>query len=331
MSPPIMITDDHKSTGVNAPKRIQLVPQTQSQEQTTDIDWEAGPSAAAGSPDNTAVAPSKRRQARDSAPTQVKRRAKPYDAARTTTPRPRKSESNTGNVYPNVANQPTNPYPDASTLSQYASSSSSVYTGTAPSSPQITDDMVASLPSPPNSYGSPTSPTNPYFDSHQDSMMFETMMQSRSYFPLSPPDTAPPSPPVNHNVTSPLDTSLVDFAALSSFAMASQTSDHSLSAFSSPKIHRLIPSSGPTYGGIEVTVLGQNFQPTTQYNCMFGDVLASSTSRWSDNTLVCLLPPRACAGVVPVTLEGLKAEEIAEPEPVLFTYTDESDRSLYVC
>lgn len=33
---------------------------------------------------------------------------------------------------------------------------------------------------------------------------------------------------------------------------------------------------------------------------------------------------------MPVTLEGFKAEDENPAEPVLFTYTDESDRSLYV-
>lgn len=113
--------------------------------------------------------------------------------------------------------------------------------------------------------------------------------------------------------------------------MQPQPDTAAASTLPTPKIHRLIPSTGPTFGGIEVTVLGSNFDPSVLYNCVFGDVVSSSTTRWSENTLVCVLPPRSTAGVVPVTLEGFKAEEEnPAAEPVLFTYTDESDRSLYV-
>ncbi|KAH9966201.1 hypothetical protein BGW80DRAFT_1563029 [Lactifluus volemus] len=94
-----------------------------------------------------------------------------------------------------------------------------------------------------------------------------------------------------------------------------------------PRIHRLIPSSGPIIGGIEVTVLGSNFHPSLQLQCIFGDVVASSTQRWSDNTLVCILPPRATSGVVAVWFNGLQKEDDGTP-PCLFTYTDESDRAL---
>jgi uncharacterized protein len=96
-----------------------------------------------------------------------------------------------------------------------------------------------------------------------------------------------------------------------------------------PRIHRLIPSSGPIIGGIEVTVLGSNFHPSLQLQCIFGDVVASSTQRWSDNTLVCILPPRATLGVVAVWFNGLQKEDDGTP-PCLFTYTDESDRALSV-
>ena len=96
-----------------------------------------------------------------------------------------------------------------------------------------------------------------------------------------------------------------------------------------PTIHRLIPNMGPTHGGIEVTVLGANFHPSLQLNCVFGDVTASSTQRWSDNTLVCVLPPRATPGVVAVWFEGVgKTEDQINAPPSLFTYTDESDRAL---
>ena len=94
-----------------------------------------------------------------------------------------------------------------------------------------------------------------------------------------------------------------------------------------PRIHRLIPAVGPTFGGIEVTVLGANFHPTMQLNCVFGSTVSTSTQRWSDNTLVCLLPPSPTPGQVHVWFEGLPKEEDGTP-PCLFTYTDETDRAL---
>ncbi|KAG6885909.1 hypothetical protein C0993_007927 [Termitomyces sp. T159_Od127] len=96
-----------------------------------------------------------------------------------------------------------------------------------------------------------------------------------------------------------------------------------------PIIHRLIPHMGPTHGGIEVTVLGANFHPSLQLNCVFGDITASSTQRWSDNTLVCVLPPRATPGVVAVWFDGFpKMLDQTNTQPSLFTYADESDRAL---
>jgi hypothetical protein len=92
-----------------------------------------------------------------------------------------------------------------------------------------------------------------------------------------------------------------------------------------PRLHRLIPSEGPIYGGAEVTVLGSNFYEGL--TCLFGENPATPTHCWSANTLLCILPPAATAGPVvvsfkehPLMLEG--------QDVVLFTYFDESDRAL---
>lgn len=97
-----------------------------------------------------------------------------------------------------------------------------------------------------------------------------------------------------------------------------------------PKMQRLIPSSGPTTGGIEITVLGSNFHASLPLECVFGGAVASSTHRWSDNTLVCVLPPRATAGLVSVGFKGIKEVGQEEGACCLFNYVDESDRQLYV-
>jgi hypothetical protein len=98
---------------------------------------------------------------------------------------------------------------------------------------------------------------------------------------------------------------------------------------SSPRIQRLIPSSGPTHGGIEITVLGSNFSNISDLHITFGGCRSSFTQRWSDNTLVCMLPPRSFPGEVEVGFDGV-SPEYGDCEPAIFTYKDESDRALWV-
>ncbi|CCM01921.1 uncharacterized protein FIBRA_03993 [Fibroporia radiculosa] len=64
-----------------------------------------------------------------------------------------------------------------------------------------------------------------------------------------------------------------------------------------------------------------------QLNCVFGGAISSSTQRWSDNTLVCLLPPSTNPGSVPVWFDGMAKEEDGTA-PCIFTYKDETDRAL---
>ncbi|CAO3578382.1 unnamed protein product [Absidia cylindrospora] len=91
-----------------------------------------------------------------------------------------------------------------------------------------------------------------------------------------------------------------------------------------PQLERLVPAQGPTYGGVEVTVLGSGFY--RGLTCLFGEH-AASTVYWNPNTLVCVLPPAATPGPVvvsfkehPIVLEG---QDVA-----LFTYYDASDQAL---
>ncbi|CAG8436235.1 7106_t:CDS:10 [Funneliformis caledonium] len=94
-----------------------------------------------------------------------------------------------------------------------------------------------------------------------------------------------------------------------------------------PRMSRLIPSEGPTYGGIEVTVLGSNF--FEGLTCVFGENPAIPTQYWSPNTLVCILPPAPTPGTVVVSFKEFPISLIDNPEEVvLFSYTDDSDRAL---
>lgn len=93
-----------------------------------------------------------------------------------------------------------------------------------------------------------------------------------------------------------------------------------------PRISRLIPGEGPVHGGIEVTVLGENF--VRDLVCVFGDAPAVPTHFWSSNTLVCILPPSANPGPVVVGIKGVPLSVEEGTGLQLFTYKDDSDRSL---
>ncbi|KAI7866162.1 hypothetical protein BDF14DRAFT_883149 [Spinellus fusiger] len=92
-----------------------------------------------------------------------------------------------------------------------------------------------------------------------------------------------------------------------------------------PQLQRLIPNEGPTYGGIEVTILGSGFRPGP--TCMFGETAASSTHYWSSNTLVCILPPAVDPGTVVFSFKEYPVLMDSE-NMKLFTYYNENDRAL---
>ena len=321
MSPPIMITDDHKSTDKNASKQP-VAPYL------AESDWMPHPPVAAPSEPIAANlgAPSRRRPLGTKESVSAKRRQKPYDNDRLATNRARRAESIEIMDHSSLIDSTTPGFSsvqaESTLMSPFSPFAPSMFadTGSSSTAHQRRDSNVA-LPSPSNSNPSPISPQSS-FSEHTDRLMHDVFRQSYSFFPLSPPETAPSSPPTQDGTSPSLELPSL------SYNMLHPPTDPPVPSLPAPKIHRLIPSSGPTFGGIEVTVLGSNFHPSVLYNCVFGDVVSSSTTRWSENTLVCILPPRATAGVVPVTLEGLKME--TGGAPALFTYVDETDRTLYV-
>ncbi|KAK9478233.1 hypothetical protein V1514DRAFT_76981 [Lipomyces japonicus] len=92
----------------------------------------------------------------------------------------------------------------------------------------------------------------------------------------------------------------------------------------SPGLQRLIPTEGPIRGGIEVTILGTNFNQGL--TVMFGDQPAIKTHIWSESTIVAILPPAVTAGPVVVRLRSIS--EISNDNLKLFTYVDDTDRQL---
>ena len=112
----------------------------------------------------------------------------------------------------------------------------------------------------------------------------------------------------------------------------------SLSQQRVPIIHKLIPSEGPKAGGIEVTCLGSGFSQGLEV--MFGESLATTTTYWGENSLVCLLPPALRAGTVPVMfkhqfqqkqqqaqLGRFPSPPLSKPQ-TLFKYVDDDEQEL---
>jgi uncharacterized protein len=323
---PIMITDDHKSTGANAKH---LPP--------AEADW----SQVSGDGTPEKAISSKRKQSHTSETTldQGKKRLKLNGTgtfrgeSKGISRRSSSGSLNSPTVFTSAL--PTR----TTTPSQLASSGPpSQFSGTAPPSPRVFDTFIASnaeipLPSPRSSVASPCGPESAILDRPEVSLSAQPLLEmtplavaERGVSPSTFLPTAPPSPVA---ISAPQYQLLQDTLASAPLPFMFFPEPPPTTPVLQPRIHRLIPSSGPIVGGIEVTVLGSNFHPSLQLNCRFGDAVASSTQRWSDNTLVCLLPPRATSGVVAVWFSGLQEAEDGTP-PCLFTYTDESDRALSV-
>lgn len=146
--------------------------------------------------------------------------------------------------------------------------------------------------------GSPMLSTRASVNSAMNSMFAGTLLPSSLYPPapttMAPPVAAPPADPV---------------------------------ALPTPVIDRLIPNSGPMHGGIDVTILGANFDQNSSLEVVFGNLSSPSTIIWSQNTIICRLPPAASPGPVPVWFKGVAIEGGVKS---FFTYLDNSDRALYV-
>lgn len=99
-----------------------------------------------------------------------------------------------------------------------------------------------------------------------------------------------------------------------------------------PVIHKLIPNEGPKAGGIEVTCLGSGFCQGLEV--MFGDAKATTTTFWGETSLVCLLPPSAIAGTVPVTFKHQHQQRQQYPTPPIpkqtafFKYVDDDEQQI---
>ncbi|KAL7316704.1 SPT3 Dosage dependent suppressor of Ty-induced promoter mutations-like protein [Mucor circinelloides] len=141
----------------------------------------------------------------------------------------------------------------------------------------------------------------------------------------------PPSVPVDaRSPHTPLESPMVTantspFMSNATEKASSPAPSTPTAAVDRPLLQRLIPNEGPTFGGVEVTLLGSGFR--AGLTCMFGDIAASSTHYWSPNTLVCILPPAAEAGTVVVSFKEHPLV-VDSQDVTLFTYYNENDRAL---
>lgn len=313
VSRPIMITDDHKTSTANKSADLlpSFTPPAESQE------WSQLSNDSSFLVESRA-APSKRKKHSVSIIT-AKSRAKPYDTS--AKPNRFSREGSLSSIpSPSTIHSPL-PTTRASTPSALQNAMLSEPLG--PSQPPpLHHTTNSSETSSPDTLATP-------LDHNSDVPMPEINFSIPEMQPPIPP--TPISPPQSHiqQQQIPMPNAMMQPLQHSiPFMFFDPNQAASSMQLQIPTIHRLIPNAGPTHGGIEVTVLGANFHPTIPLNCVFGETAASSTQRWSDNTLVCVLPPRAIPGVVEVWFEGFpKADALASP-PSLFTYADESDRAL---
>lgn len=305
ISPPIMITDDHKSTGALS---------------KTSTNGDGDRELFSFSPRGEIMegtGPVKRKLA--DASEQSKKRVKSGSGSRITR-NPTIAASNSPSPFSSAL-------PTRTVTPQFINSTPpSLMDNSSPSSPPAFNNFIFQSV---ESFGSPATPND-----HDSGIGSEDMQPGQGQFELDPNIQRAMSPSFMSPDSSSAENSILPSSLAAPVAIQPMPfmffhadPPPPIASLPKPKIHRLIPSSGPTYGGIEVTILGSNFHPSVQLDCLFGDVVASSTQRWSDNTLVCILPPRISSGVVAVWFNGIGKDEDGTP-PCLFTYMDESDRAL---
>ncbi|KAF2432200.1 hypothetical protein EJ08DRAFT_138217 [Tothia fuscella] len=96
-----------------------------------------------------------------------------------------------------------------------------------------------------------------------------------------------------------------------------------------PTILKVRPDHGSITGNIEVCILGKNFHRNLEVK--FGDVAATTTTFWSADTLVCLLPPSVRPGPVSVSCidQGRQSYSPPSASNPIFTYIDDTKQQLF--
>ncbi|KAM6502074.1 hypothetical protein JOM56_002051 [Amanita muscaria] len=285
---PIMITDDHKTTATL---------QARSGDFNTETGWPQLTTIAHNVSINESSTSGRNNRRGIGSPVTAKKRPKPYDT-KSKPPRPSREGS---------ASTPASPSTSYSGLPSTRSSTPCNLI-----SQLLTPDTLLSLAAL-REVGGPSGCPSPDISASNFNKTSDVL--SENDLTTTPGPTIEP-PNLTMAPTHPMPLMFFDPAGIPQ-----------LSPGLAPTIHRLIPNTGPTHGGIEVTVLGANFRANEQLTCVFGGIPACSTQRWSDNALVCILPPRSAPGVVVVWVDRYQEAQPNAPTS-LFTYSDETDRTL---
>ncbi|PON22846.1 hypothetical protein TGAM01_v208326 [Trichoderma gamsii] len=329
MSKPIMITDDHKTNSTTQPAMSEPVSSSALQ-QSMDVDNNLAMQTQSGSPmafspngqaasygppsSNAAVGVPGRPLSRPPSPNQGG-------------PAKKRKSSASGRVPNGLAMtrmDVAQNMPAQNHISQHVSAATSPFSPNPHSFPTpeaIFGTMVN--PQAPFTNGSTTPNGNeqvPLFGSRRSESMDNVSMAQLYSAPTSGHPSRAPSPSGLRNS--------VNSAALfpqpigrSLYAMPPASVNEQLAI---PIIHKVIPNEGPKVGGIEVTVIGASF--VQGHEVWFGGAKAITTTFWGPQALVCLVPPSAVAGSVPVTIG--RQEALAYTQPQMFKYIDDTEDKL---
>ncbi|KAI9272705.1 hypothetical protein BDA99DRAFT_274103 [Phascolomyces articulosus] len=305
MSPPILITDDHKSTRQKGRKRDRT-------------DFEPKSSSTTTSTSNS--------HQNNNHP---KIRKLPSRTSSTTPVTPAASRRGSISIN-NMENIPTLETTDPNDLSILDTQNSTPITASA----MAASSFHTSLPTPSEEQNNPCgNPLASFFP-------LPPLSSSNSSPTLNPTLEHRPAVVIPSTSTSSSSSSTVDLhhqhhyispehlTSSSSSPSPSTTPTHlnrnTSTTPRTPQLERLVPAQGPTYGGCEVTILGSNFY--RGLTCLFGEHQAT-TVFWNPNTLVCVLPPASHPG--PVVVSFKQHSLVLEGQDVpLFTYYDANDQAL---
>lgn len=91
-----------------------------------------------------------------------------------------------------------------------------------------------------------------------------------------------------------------------------------------PTLDRIVPSQGPTTGGVEITIVGENFH--RGLTLMFGNRAATNVC-CNSNSIVCILPPAEHNGPVVVSFKEHPLIRTS-PVPPIFNYFESSHQNM---
>ena len=164
-------------------------------------------------------------------------------------------------------------------------------------------------------------PHREFPSSQQRSYSMENLQGSHLAPGTRPPSGAP-------RATRALQANVLSFGHAQMPAYTPHAFDNEVQDQRGPTINKVNPSEGSKLGGYEITLLGSGF--FQGIDVMFGNMQATTTTFWSPQALVCLVPPARQAGPVKITLRNMYQPfvPITENPRAIFNYIDDEDQAL---